>query len=854
MEINPRRRRWLAVVLAFVALMPAAAAEDPRADRRPSPEWTIYVANDNCPDYTWGLTEEQTRQAFADVVKGHLDEMRRTDGQPPEGRDCYNAAVTQEVLCFIERHPERKAELAGRIREGRLYVSPYLCNSLWAFQGFEGALRTFYPARRLERELGIRIDCAHHIELPSLPWGTATVLAGCGIKRLSLPFYNYDSTFGELKTPPVFRHEGPDGSSVLVAMDRFACSKASYAQGAAILNKPEAIGREWIAHYAALGKEYPLRSILASGTHGDISPGSGGQARAFADKIIQYNGRADKQARLVNATMPRFWAAVESHEAQSPWLPTVRGDFGHSWDLWPVCLAKYVADMREGERRMLAAESLVAMVSSIEPKLTEATRAARQRAEWCWAMLSDHAWNGTDERNQRHNAELRRRWSAELNQLATQITQQAEAALKMESSPMEVLLFNSLSFPRRGLVSLNPQGKTPAATAGGGTVPCQVIEEDGRQSLCFVSPEVPGFGWRQVRLDTEASRPASTSGLKATPSRLEGPYYRATVDLRTGGLSSLVHRQTGKELLVPGQGRTLGQSVYFDGKEHTLTDVRCEVAALGPVLARLRIRGMAAGIEIASLVTVYAELDQVDFDIRIRKPVSTREERLCQVFPILEKAGDLRIATPGAVIRPRKQPDGDLLPGADTRRFAVQEFVDVSSDGVGVTVAPLDAFALRLDLGPPSMEALGNDQNYREVVKDQHGQTDFRFRYSLQARSGGYDGARATVFGRGAATPLSTFRGCSSMPEGVLPALEILPSRAVATCLKPADDPIAGGHIVRLIDTTGRAGPVTMGLKGYRRAMRTDLLERDREELEFVDGKLTVELKPYGVFAARLLP
>lgn len=33
------------------------------------PDWTIYIANDNCPDYTWGLTEEQTRQSFAEIIR-----------------------------------------------------------------------------------------------------------------------------------------------------------------------------------------------------------------------------------------------------------------------------------------------------------------------------------------------------------------------------------------------------------------------------------------------------------------------------------------------------------------------------------------------------------------------------------------------------------------------------------------------------------------------------------------------------------------------------------------------------------------------------------------------------------------
>ena len=85
-------------------------------------------------------------------------------------------AVTMEALCFVEKYPERKDELVRRLREGRLFLSPFLCNSLWAFHSVEGMVRTLYAARRLEREWGVPIDVAEHIEEPSLPGGWASVL------------------------------------------------------------------------------------------------------------------------------------------------------------------------------------------------------------------------------------------------------------------------------------------------------------------------------------------------------------------------------------------------------------------------------------------------------------------------------------------------------------------------------------------------------------------------------------------------------------------------------------------------------------------------------------------------------
>ena len=854
------------------------------ADRPAEPsDWIIYITNDNCPDYTWGYTEEQTRKSYADIVRAHLDEMNRTDSEEPHNRDSYNMTVTQEALCFVEYYPQRKAELIRRIKEGRVFVSPYLCNSLWAFQSVEGAIRTFYPARRLERDWGISIDIAEHIEEPSLPWGTASILSGCGIRWLSVPFYSYDSTFSGLKNPPLFFLEGPDGNKIRVVMDPYACNKASYTQGAHLLRNPDTIVKEWLPHYTGLGNAYPLRAILASGTHGDISPGSGNQARGFADAIAKYNSEPGPRPKLINAALPQFCRAVDDVQAKKPFMPTLRGCFGHSWDLWPVSLAKYAADMRQAERVFLAAEALVSVASLRCPDISEQTQKDREQAEWYWSMLSDHAWNGNSEANKLHNAELRKKWSEQFALLGSSLQQKAWAALALKPDKQNITIFNSLGFPRKGLVRIEePAADIGSVSAQGKDVRFQIIEEQGKDVLYFVCPEVPGFGFEQVTLKPGAQsmlqtdKPAAAGKLSAAPTQLESPHYRLTVDLTTGGISSLVHKATTTELLVPSAGRSLCQTIYFAGKERTLKDVKSEVIAAGPVLARLKITGSTEGIQVTNFVTAYAELDRDDFDIHIEKPVTSEQQRLCQVFPVLTKEAELRIETTGAVIRPQHQLPGgaaliaqagqrptrdsnwcwagDLLPGADTRRFAVQGFVDASMPGgIGVTIAPIDAFALRLDLDPITFEALGNDQNYREVTQNQHGVTEFRFRYALRAHAPGYNAPDAFAFSRSAASPLLAVWG--AIPENALKAvIELDPARAIATSLKPADEESAGGSILRLWEVAGRSEPLSVGIKGYRKAVLTDLLERDISDLKIVGDRVTIDLNAHGFSSLRLLP
>ncbi|MDH4238850.1 MAG: hypothetical protein OEW48_04750 [Phycisphaerae bacterium] len=838
---------WLAVclILAMVTTTGAQLQAD-------TSEWTIYITNDNCPDYTWGLTEKQARKSFADIVRAHLDEINRTDNEEPANRNRYNMAVTQEALCFIDHYPERKAELIQRIKEGRVFVSPYLCNSLWGFQSVEGAIRTFYPARRLERDLGINFDVAEHIEQPCLPWGVASILAGCGIRWLSIAYLGYDSTFSDLKNPPLFSLEGPDGSKIRVVLDKWASSKSNYTQGAYLLRKPEAITKEWLHHYINLGKDYPLQVVLASGTHGDISPRSGGQARSFAEAIIKYNAKPGTHPKLVNATLPQFCHAVDEIQEKTPFLPTLSGCFGHSWDLWPVSLAKYVADMREGERRFLAAETLFVIAAYNKPELHEATHSERERAEWCWSMLSDHAWNGTNNSNKRHNAELRKKWSIELNRQADKLMKQAWDGLGLITNTQNITLFNNLSFLRRSLVRLDFPENGGGILDKGQILNSQIVPENNKRVLYLVSPEIAGFGFAQLNVKPMPSIKTQPMKLTASATHLESPYYRLKVDFETGGISSLIHKASGTELVVPEVGRSLCQTIYFDGNEHTLKNINSEEVTSGPVLARLKIDGTVEGLNITNFVTVYADLDHVDFDLHITKPVTTQKQRLCQVFPVLHKQAVLRVDTTGAVIRPRPQPEGDLLPGADTRRFAVQGFVDTSvSEGIGIMIAPLDAFVLRLDLDPITFEALGNDQNYREVTRDQDGVTNFRFRYSLRAHTGGYRNTEAFTWSRSTASPLLAALGKIPNARRNKQVITVDPTRAIATCLKPADGD-AEGCILRLREIAGQSKPLTIGLKGYKKAVLTDLLERDIKELRIAKDKVTPILNYYGFSAIKL--
>jgi hypothetical protein len=75
---------------------------------------------------------------------------------------------------------------------------------------------------------------------------------------------------------------------------------------------------------------------------------------------------------------------------------------------------------------------------------------------------------------------------------------------------------------------------------------------------------------------------------------------------------------------------------------------------------------------------------------------------------------------------------------------------------------------------------------------------------------------------------------------------------AIATCLRPVEDPAAEGFVLRPWEVAGRSRPLRISIEGYRRARQTDLLERDLQELPVENGAVTLDLAAHGFAAARL--
>ena len=799
----------------------------------------IYISHDCCNDFTWGNDETSTRDNLAEMLRAHLDAMSETDTNEPDERDHYTTTTFVEAICFIEKYPERKAELVRRAIEGRLTLSPWLCNTLWGSMKPESQLRAMNAARRLEIETGAPMNAGNHSEMPSLPIGAVPILAGAGVRWIVLPWLLYDTVWENLDTPPIIRHVGPDGSEVFFIFDRYASRRALYIQGLKILNSPEAIP-EWLAHYETWGERYPIDAFFAAGTHHDLYPEKRDEVRPLNEKLAAYNRRPDRVASLVNASLGRFVEEVgKPNEAK---FPVERRSFGISWEAWPVGMAKIMADSRIAERAYYDAEALLALASLKKPREREFTEAARKRADDVIAMIGDHAWNGMGERSHRINQHLRRRWAEELQILGETLVERATNAMKDESASDTFTFFNPLGHPRRDVVSI-PSVIDFSVSQNWSPLAQQDLCEDGEWTRVALSPVVPGFGIATCH----KSNPIPVfNPAKVIPSQMESPFFLLKMDSERPGVSSLIHRASGIELRAGAEN--IGETLWHAGKNVPISVTGHEVLAHGPVLTRLAQHASAPGISVTSIVTLYSELDYADFDIRIEKTAFGKHERVTQVFPFAERDAVPLVQTPGAFVRAAVAPKGDLHPGADPTRIAADGFAQVvAPGGLKVSVATLESFLLRPDLGPLVVECLGNDQNAPEVSHNQAGETTFRFRYRVRVDPAETPLAPVAQWAADFAHPIQMIAEKTRFPEV---SISPDPSRVVTQCLKPALD--GRGLMLRFWEVSGLSEGVPLRLSGFSKATVCDLMERDLDTLEIKEGVATVPVRGWGFAGVRL--
>lgn len=856
--------------------------------------WTIYVCQDVCTDFTFGYSEEETKDLSTKLIDEHLRIMENTEKEEDFSQNRWNINQTMEVMWYLERKSSEEIKrFFSREKDGHVQISPIFNSCLTALMTIEQAIRALYFGRKLEREHNIDISTVEHIELPTITWGMASIFANSGIKYLVKGWLDYQAPFCAYRDDiPIYLWEGPDGSKILVACDKGASQYANYAQARFLLGDYEDAVEElhewWIPHFEQR-TNYPYDAFILLGSHGDLGEESPKEVNQLVSNIIRYNKEPWEYPRIVNANWRMFFKHIEEFiKKYSISIPVLRGDYGCSWEEWPAAMASVVAGMRRGVQRFITAEKLVALTSLIMPEIYERNVSKLNNATLILEMLPEHAWNGNPSRLGEELEAFHRKmkWQIELNKLVDEIIEDGLNALGRMISTREkyvLLVFNPLSWERNDIAQIDLSEIERAIGLGfyriideltNEEMRWEILDLEGKKVLRFETKNLPPIGYKTYSIQLSDDKNKGESSVIIKDYTIENKYYRIEIDPLTGGLQSILDKQNGIELVNKNSPYKVNQYIYLsEGKEHMARLIKVSKCSAGSLSGSLIIETSTLRSQIRTTITLYSDIDRIDIINAVHKVPSSENTQIYFVFPFNVSDPIYHYEATGAIIKPGLlQYGGEQLAGSGQTSHACISFVDISNNNYGITLAMVDSYLIqfghpttfemptRPDPSNSTIFALVMaNKNYREAVKDQGGVSNFVFRYSIRSYYGNFSGHSSLRFGwernndllvkllpphQNAILPYQTYSFLSCKPDNI-----------VVTSIKVSEEGLKKGIIIRLWETDGKESLAVIDSSFFKAkaAIKTDLLERDLENLKIEHEKIFIPIKSRGYATIRLL-
>lgn len=840
----------------------------------PQKKWRIYVAPSTHTDI--GYTDLQERVIGLHNRNTDLS-IELTKEFPLYHWNLESSWAAQ--MWFRDRPPSRHNDLLEAARQHRVGIESGYLNMLTGLCSEEELIRDLYYSARLAREAGVPFESHTLTDAPSHVWSVPTILAGAGIRYLSV---GVNQTRAPLfrknihhKSP--FWWVGPDGSKVLT----WFTDGYSQAERIGLKEGPERMRANmdsflyWWEHRT----DYPYDAVLLHGAYSDnVAIG-----RTMAETITEYSKKYAYPKVILSANND-FFQYIEKSFADK--IQTVRGCGGSWWEDGAGSSAVETAMNRNAHQDAIAAEAVWA-VSAAAGKSANVPQADFNRLWDCMLLYDEHTWGAYNSISNPASDFVVRQFAykaafaIEAQDKAKRLLDGGlrELAARVHAPADSILVFNPSGRARTGMVTVNIP-RSMAVMDESGAVPQQIVREDVLDvvTVGFVAKDVPPAGYKLYRL-AKAERPAAPKRFGGKV--LENEFYRVEF-APNGGVASLMDKKLGRDLVDKNSKYKLGQVVYAAGgsddkggtpieapilskvKYLSPEKARVEAGAAGSVFSSAKTIGKMPPLQNVEMeVILYEQQRRVDFVFRVHKDMVLEKEALYFAFPIAGAKPQFRYEIGGGSVRPNE----DQFPGACRDWFAVQRWVTVNTADAGVAWSPVDTPLITLcDMTPGKwLDELPitngtifayamNNYWFTNYKAGQDGGAEFR--YSLTSDQS-IDPAVASIFGESVQAPMRAIRAeatarLDGLSQSSQSFCQVQPANVELTALKPADD--GKGIIVRIRETAGRDSDVEiqLGLPGITKASQCDLVERVRDSAPMEGSRIRTKISANAMATYRV--
>jgi len=759
--------------------------------------WEIYLVHHTHTDLGYTDSQPLLYRLHAEYIVKALDYITATDHLADGERFCWTNEVSWTIKAFLKRYPERAEEFFQRVREGRIEVGG-LFVQLTDLLTEETLGKALDYAVGLSKAHGFEVVTALNDDVNGWAWGLPKLMADRGLRYLDTAT-NEVCARGLRPRPDLFYWVSPGGEKVLL------WHSPGYMQGNSLrFGEPEGMARmaEYLKELEDNGYPHNVLELRIDGESSDNAP----PAHWLPDAIRAWNDHADFPR--VRLTTPRHWF----EQAEKNWPQPIK-EYQAAWPDWWAdgngSAAYESALIRAVQADVKSAEALAAAGGKLDAERLDTVQDSAM-------FFGEHTWGSWCSTDDPDCLETRAQWNYKAGFAYTAamessvLVQEALLSCAPPCEGPEIVVFNPLPFPRTDLVETmvtddlldvkyDEWVSTPHRTDEGPEIHVEDVATGEKiavsrrpavathvrlraQWVRFIAKDIPAGGWKKFRLilgPAPVSVKTKRQGLS-----LENDFFRLTLDETSGGVKSLIHKASRREMINP-EKYHLNQQIYErvespESREalctwnelrrdaplsHRSPAVKLKPGADLPYGAALTVAG--GGGELPGLegeIVLYDELPRVDLFNSVIKPFDNHAEAIYHAFPFAAKAPTVHLDIPGAVLRPWL----DQVPRTATDWHSIQHYFAVADKDFSIVVASPDACLVQVNdintgkwLGetPPHngtvMSWVLNNYWLCNFPPSQGGKINFR--YSIAAWPEGFKAETAARFATTIRQPLLAF-------------------------------------------------------------------------------------------------
>lgn len=644
----------------------------------PSPKkWTIYLVQHVHTDIGYTRPQTEILPEHLRYIDYALDYCDLTDAYPDHAKFRWTCEVAWAVDEYLKRRPAAQIQrLKQRVAEGRIELAGMYLNM--AETATESSLAaSLQPLRTFKEQFNLPVRTALQNDVNGAAWCLVDYFHNLGIEYLSMGI-NKTRSLLPFDYPTTFWWESPSGKRILA----YRADHYHFGNFWGIHDGQVAPFRDGLLGYLASLDErgYPFDrvSVQFSGYHTDNSP----PAMISSDMVKEWNKTyAWPQLRI--ATAQEFLDYVAQNHADD--LPTYRQAWPDWWTDGFGSAARETAAARDTHVNLESSQILLAMAATLGATLPDDAMKRVDAVQEQLLFYDEHTYGAAESISDPMAENSMVQWGEkssyawEAVKKAGMLREEAMGILQEYLPRAEkptISVVNTLNWERSGLIELFidhemlPLRKRFQIidTATGQAVPTQLIRSrsEGSYWALWVS-DVPALGYKTLRIEASDLEETKAFPEIQDTAGLENPFYTLRMDPLTGSISSLVDKETGKELVDTASGWNLAQVVYESHpndrvlnqnafQRTSLTNVSIKPGTDGPLWQSLVIAGDAeGGINPNALhceIRLFNHSKRIDFLFSLRKKPITQPEGVYIAFPFHQPEAKIVYEAQGGYVTP----------------------------------------------------------------------------------------------------------------------------------------------------------------------------------------------------------